>query len=120
MASQDQIQECRQMISKTCYYEILSIEKDADATIIKKSYRRLALKFHPDKNPAPEATDAFKKVSTAFACLSDEEKRRMYDLTGTEDEAGGFGGAGVDPNEIFNMFFGGAGDIFGGGNTGFS
>jgi len=65
--------------SKKDYYEILDIYKTADENEIKKAYRKLALKLHPDKNPHPKATDAFKKVSAAFACLSDKEKRNVYD-----------------------------------------
>lgn len=67
------------ILSKKDYYEILDIPKTAEEGEIKKSYRKLALKLHPDKNPHPKATDAFKKVSAAFACLSDKEKRNVYD-----------------------------------------
>ena len=63
----------------------MGISKNADDIIIKKAYKKLALKFHPDKNRAPQATDAFKKVSQAFACLSDPAKRKMYDEHGSEE-----------------------------------
>eukprot|EP00347_Sterkiella_histriomuscorum_P002794 403366774 len=109
--TQEDVKRCKEIIAKKCYYEILSVEKSADENHIKKAYRKLALKFHPDKNRAPQATDAFKKVSQAFACLSDPEKRRMYDQHGTEEnfqqqyrqqyqEE-------FDPDDIFRMFFGG-------------
>lgn len=107
------------------YYKILGVEKNADDDSIKKAYRKLALKLHPDKNKARGATDAFKQVSKAFSCLSDSEKRASYDRWGSEDgplgagsNMGGFArqrgsysefhGAEIDPEEIFNAFFGGA------------
>lgn len=74
------------IIAKKDYYEILGIAKGASDDEIKKAYRKLALKFHPDKNRAPNAKDAFQKISTAFACLSDPEKRKIYDEHGTEDD----------------------------------
>ncbi len=64
---------------KKDYYDILGIEKDANSAQIKKAYRKLAVKVHPDKNPHPKATEVFKKVSTAFSTLNDDEKRRIYD-----------------------------------------
>jgi curved DNA-binding protein CbpA len=67
------------VIAKSDYYEILGLTKGASDEEIKKAYKKLALKFHPDKNRAPNATDAFKKISTAFACLSNPDKRRIYD-----------------------------------------
>ena len=70
---------CRDILKKSDYYDILGLEKTASSGEIKKAYRKLALKLHPDKNPYPKATDAFKKVSSAFATLNDEEKRRTYD-----------------------------------------
>ena len=89
---------------------------------IKKAYKKLAIKMHPDKNQAPKATDAFKKVAAAYACLTDPEKRRVYDMTGEEpgnsqpsrNSSRGRGGfrqdrfeQEIDPEEIFRMFFGG-------------
>ena len=60
--------------------------KGASEEDLKKAYKKLALKFHPDKNRAPNATDAFKKISTAFACLNNPEKRRIYDQHGSEED----------------------------------
>ena len=68
------------------YYEVLGVERRAGSAEIADAYRKLAIKFHPDKNRAPNAKDAFQKISTAFACLSDAEKRKIYDEHGTEDD----------------------------------
>ena len=71
------------------YYKILGIDRNADKSAIKKAYRKLAVKYHPDKNPGnKEAEEKFKEVSEAYEVLSDEEKRRQYDQFG----AGGGGG----------------------------
>ena len=79
---------CRQILSKTDFYDILGLQKNAPQDEIKKSYRKLALKLHPDKNQAPSSSEAFKKINKAFACLSDEVKRRTYDRTGQEEVHG--------------------------------
>ncbi|XP_026873747.2 dnaJ homolog subfamily B member 14 [Electrophorus electricus] len=101
------------------YYEVLGVGKDANEEELKKAYRKLALKFHPDKNHAPGATEAFKKIGNAYAVLSNPDKRRQYDLTGGEEPSspghGGHGGfefhrgfeADITPEDLFNMFFGG-------------
>ncbi|KAJ1206211.1 hypothetical protein NDU88_001620 [Pleurodeles waltl] len=100
------------------YYEVLGVSTDAGEEDLKKAYRKLALKFHPDKNQAPGATEAFKKIGNAYAVLSNPEKRRQYDLTGGEEQSnshqsnGGFDfhrgfEADITPEDLFNMFFGG-------------
>lgn len=108
--------------SKRDYYEVLGVSKDADDAAIKKAYRALAKKYHPDMNPGDaEAEKKFKEASEAYAVLSDAEKRRQYDqfghaaLEGGAGGAGGFGGFdfnGADFGDIFGDIFG---DLFGGG-----
>ena len=114
----DQEEECRKIIEKKDYYDILSVEKTADETQIKRAYRKLAIKFHPDKNKAKNAEEAFKKVNQAFSVLSDKTKRKNYDMFGTED------GPGMttmpedfNPFDIFEQFFG---DLGGSGFSGFN
>ena len=113
-----QVQLCKEILSKKNYYSILGVAQNAKEDDIKKAYKKLAIKLHPDKNHAPKATDAFKKVSVAYACLTDESKRRIYDQTGEEpgnhqssSRASRFNHGRheheVDPEEIFRMFFGG-------------
>ena len=80
-----QVKRCKEVLAKKDYYEILCLTKGATEDQIKKSYRKLALKFHPDKNKAPNSTEAFKKISQAFACLSNPEKKKIYDEHGTEE-----------------------------------
>ena len=108
--------------SKRDYYEVLVVSKDADDAAIKKAYRALAKKYHPDMNPGDaEAEKKFKEASEAYAVLSDAEKRRQYDqfghaaFEGGAGGAGGFGGFdfnGADFGDIFGDIFG---DLFGGG-----
>ena len=90
---------------KRCYYEILGCEREAEVEIIKKSYRKLALQFHPDRNPDnPEAEEKFKEAAEAYEVLRDPEKRRIYDAYGhdglTSSGFQGFGGVG----DIFSAF----------------
>ena len=73
------MQLCKEILAKKNYYSILGVAQNAKEDDIKKAYKKLAIKLHPDKNHAPKATDAFKKVSVAYACLTDESKRRIYD-----------------------------------------
>lgn len=108
---------------KEDYYKILGIDKSADANTIKKAYRKMALKYHPDKNPDDHEAEAmFKKAAEAYEVLSNPDKKARYDHYGHAafDGAGGFGGGGMNMDDIFSQFgdiFGGA---FGGGGGGFS
>ena len=106
--------------AKRDYYEVLGVSKDADDATIKKAYRQLAKKYHPDMNPGDkEAEKKFKEASEAYAVLSDADKRRQYDqfghaaFEGGAGGAGGFGGGfnGADFGDIFGDIFG---DLFGG------
>ena len=108
-------------MEKRDYYEVLGVSKSADATEIKKAYRKLALKYHPDKNPGDkEAEEKFIEASEAYDVLSNEDKNRRYDQFGLAVVGGagqgGFGG-GMSMDDIFSQF----GDIFGsfGGFSGF-
>ena len=106
---------------KRDYYEVLGVEKNADDAAIKKAYRALAKKYHPDMNPGDqEAEKKFKEASEAYAVLSDPEKRKQYDQFGHAAFEGGAGGAGgfdfsgMDFGDIFGDIFG---DFFGGGTS---
>ncbi len=107
-------------MEELCYYEVLQVSKNATTAEIKKAYRKLALKYHPDKNPGDkEAEEKFKLINEAYAVLSDEEKRRVYDLYGKEGLKGsssnGFTSTSMDDiMDIFNSMFG---DAFGFGTT---
>jgi len=111
-------------MEKRDYYEVLGVSRDASKEAIKRAYRRLALKYHPDRNKSPDAAEKFKEISEAYAVLSDDEKRVRYDRFGHAGISGrytwdeifrgtdfdeifkdlGFGAGGFD--RIFNMFFG--------------
>ena len=111
--------------SKRDYYEVLGVSKDADEATLKKAYRQVAKKYHPDMNPGDaEAEKKFKEASEAYAVLSDPEKRRQYDqfghaaFDGSAGAGGGYGGFdfnGADFGDIFGDIFG---DLFGGGRRG--
>ena len=92
---------------KRDYYEVLGVSKDATEKDIKKAYRKLAFKYHPDKNPdnKKEAKEKFKELNEAYSVLSDPDKRRQYDMGGFDFEGFGFG-EGFDPMEIFRTFMG--------------
>lgn len=108
-------------MSKRDYYEILGVSRDADEKELKKAYRRIAMKFHPDRNPGDtEAENKFKEANEAYEVLSDSEKRAAYDQFGHDAVsgnagAGGFSGGGANFSDIFGDVFG---DIFGGGGGG--
>lgn len=108
-------------MSKRDYYEVLGVERNVDEKEIKKAYRRLAMKYHPDRNPDDKSAEAkFKEVSEAYEVLSDSEKRAAYDQFGHAGVEGGAGGAGFHGgagsfSDIFGDVFG---DIFGGSGRG--
>ncbi|MFD2599479.1 molecular chaperone DnaJ [Sphingobacterium corticis] len=108
-------------MSKRDYYDVLGVSKNADAAEIKSAYRKLAIKYHPDKNPDDAAAeDKFKEAAEAYEILSNPEKRQRYDQFGHagNSAAGGYGGGGygggMNMEDIFSQF----GDIFGGGGGG--
>lgn len=114
-------------MAKRDYYEVLGVNRNASEDDIKKAYRKLALKYHPDRNPGDHtAEEKFKELGEAYECLSNPQKRSLYDQYGHEAFAGargggGFGGGFHDPFEIFREVFGGAGgsifeEFFGGGD----
>ncbi|CAO0801497.1 unnamed protein product [Mucor circinelloides] len=119
--------EVREILScGTDYYKVLKVDKKCTEVEIKRSYRKLALKFHPDKNNSPGADEAFKLISKAFTVLSDPQKRAVHDAGGGDPEQRGNGGGHpgfsgfrsqgfgaspfgeeISPEDLFNMFFGG-------------
>ena len=107
-------------MAKQDFYEVLNISKSASQAEIKKGYRKMAIKYHPDKNPGDKtAEENFKKAAEAYEILSDENKIARYDQYGHQafdgpQGGGGFGGGGMNMDDIFSQF----GDIFGGGGFG--
>lgn len=108
------------------YYDILGVGRDASEAEIKKAFRRKARQLHPDVNKAPDAEEQFKQLNEAYDCLSDPNKKRMYDQFGTADAAQGFGGGYQSVNmddifggmgDLFSSFFGGMGGRGGGGRV---
>ncbi|KAL5541869.1 hypothetical protein UlMin_009579 [Ulmus minor] len=119
--TEEHVQLIRQIKRNNDYYSILGVEKSCSVEEIRKAYRKLSLKVHPDKNKAPGSEEAFKKVSKAFKCLSDGESRRQYDHTPIDEfeynqqhnvrrrrrrTGHDFYEEDIDPNEIFRAFFG--------------
>ena len=109
------------MANKRDYYEVLGVDKSASADDIKKAYRKLAIKYHPDKNPGDKAAEEkFKEAAEAYSVLSDADKKARYDQfghAGVEGAAPDFSGGFGNLNDILNDLFNGA---FGGGFGGFS
>lgn len=126
--SQNQVDMVSRIKRCKDYYEVLNVTKESTDSDIKKSYKKLALQLHPDKNHAPGAVEAFKSVGNAVAVLTDAEKRKAYDLYGSEsrtprsqsyyhhqnheyEHAYAARGGGFESDftaeEVFNMFFGG-------------
>lgn len=94
-------------MSSKDYYEILGVSRDATDDQIKSAFRKKAMQYHPDRNKSPDAEEKFKEINQAYEVLSDANKRANYDRFGAEGVEGNFGGAGFDPFDIFNQFFGG-------------
>jgi len=111
-------------MAKRDYYEVLEVSRSASVDEIKKAYRKLAIKYHPDRNPGDaEAEAKFKEAAEAYDVLHDPQKRQQYDQFGFDAPGGGFGGGnpfggagGFSMDDIFSMF----GDVFGGHGGGFS
>jgi len=114
--------KAKQTGGRKAHYKVLGVEETATESELKKAYRKLALKLHPDKNGAPKADEAFKAVGLAYGTLSDSQKRAIYDRYGEEDPDNRGGGAAasaarhfrhgqqeMSPEDIFNMFFNGHG-----------
>ncbi len=103
-------------MAKRDYYEILGLGRNASADDIKKAYRQMAIKFHPDKNPGDKASEEkFKEAAEAYEVLSDQNKRAKYDRFGHQAagaSGGGYGGGGMNMDDIFSQF----GDVFGDGH----
>ncbi len=100
------------------YYDLLEVPRDASAEDIKRVYRQMARRLHPDTNDDPEAEARFKEVALAYEVLSDPDKRQRYDRFGPDGVAASdpFGGGGI--NDIFDAFFGGNSPFGGGGRRG--
>ncbi|CAH8299015.1 unnamed protein product [Eruca vesicaria subsp. sativa] len=133
--TEENVELVRSIKRNNDYYTILGLEKNCSVEEIRKAYRKLSLKVHPDKNKAPGSEEAFKKVSKAFTCLSDGNSRSQYDQVGFVDEFDHIQRQGTrsrprrrrynttrndffedefDPDEIFRAFFGQQRDVFGG------
>ena len=121
------------MATKRDYYEVLGVDKKATAEELKKAYRKLSIKWHPDKHAndseqeKKEAEEKFKEIAEAYAVLSDEEKRKQYDMYGFNAPMGGSGGFNFNDFDVSDLFGGGYGsmfdemnDLFGGGSTSFN
>ncbi|OMH83902.1 Mitochondrial protein import protein MAS5 [Zancudomyces culisetae] len=103
------------MAVETRLYDLLEISPTAQLTEIKKAYRKLALKYHPDKNSDAESTEKFKEISHAYEILSDQDKRERYDRFGEAGLSGDAGEGGMSAEDLFSQFFGAG--VFGGGHS---
>ena len=101
--SAKEVNDAKEILRCKDYYKLLGVEKDATSAQLKKGYHRKALLVHPDKNNAPQADEAFKKVNAAMACLNDKDKRRVYDQIRDIDKY---------ENKESNSGGGGGGDFF--------
>jgi len=108
----EQMQEVQKILRTRDYYEILGLDRNADEKQVKSAYKKLALRLHPDKNKAPGAEEAFKKVSKAVQCLTDESKKQVYDRYGDEEHMPqqhrqAYQQDFMTPEDLFAAFFGG-------------
>src|SRR6478752_1781389 len=98
---------------KRCYYETLECQKGATADVLKSAYRKLAMRFHPDKNPGDSTAEVkFKEINEAYDVLKDDQKRAAYDRFGHAAFEGGMGAAGARGGNPFGDMAGGFGDVF--------
>ena len=86
--SESKDRECKTIIDKKDLYDVLGVQKNASEDEIRRSYKKMAVKFHPDKNNSNFSADAFKKISHAFSVLSNKEKKQRYDTFGTDEDVG--------------------------------
>eukprot|EP01083_Nonionella_stella_P076766 209335_1 len=112
MSKDEEVAMIRKILRAKDFYKILGVSKDADEKELKKAYRKLALKCHPDRNQAPGAEEAFKKLSKAYDCLRDQRKRQIYDQYGEDSPQMRHNSHGAQfqqmtPDDIIRMFFGG-------------
>ncbi len=106
-------------MAKRDYYEVLGVDKNATPEELKKAYRKLALQYHPDRNPGDkEAEEKFKEAAEAYDVLSNPDKKARYDQFGHAGVDGAYGQGGMDMNDIFSQFGSIFGDLFGGGGFG--